>query len=54
MDWVAVVQQLDRDLLAIEMVRSGPPKPSAELLTSKVGCCKSFRLLTLWHRSVQR
>jgi hypothetical protein len=23
MDWVAVVQQLDRDLLAIEMVRSG-------------------------------
>jgi hypothetical protein len=23
MDWVAVVQQLDRDLLALEMVRSG-------------------------------
>jgi hypothetical protein len=31
MDWVAVVQQLDRDLLALEMVRSGLSFQEAEI-----------------------
>lgn len=31
MDWVAVVQQLDRDLLALEMVRSGLSMQEAEI-----------------------